>query len=296
MLDHRTETFLMVAKTLNYTKAAKELFITQPAVTQHIKFLEREYGIKLFNYSNRELSLTESGDLLLKYIQESKAGDKIMGQRLKEIEGKEIKINFGATLTIGEFTLAPILKDFFYKFRKHKINIQIHNTEYILNSLNKGEMEFALIEGLFNKSEYNTKLIKEEEFILVVNPEHRLASKKKVELKNIVNERIIIRELGSGSREILERGLYDKNYSLDDFNDFIEIGNVALMKRLVIDNIGISFMYEDAAKKEIEEGVLKRVDIRDFKLLREFNFVTINKPSIIKQTDRFYDFFKENIK
>ena len=239
--------------------------------------------------------MTSAGDLFLKYIQESKAADKIIEQRLIEIEEGKTKINFGATLTIGEFTLAPILKDFFNKFENHKINIQIHNTEHILKSLNKGEIEFALIEGLFNKSEYKTRLLKEEEFVLVVNPDHRLRSKKRVNLMDILNERIIIREQGSGSREILVRGLYDKNSSLDDFKDIIEIGNVALMKRLVIDNIGISFMYKDAAKKEIEEGLLDQVDILDFKLFREFNFVTINKPSIVDQSHIFYKFFEKHI-
>lgn len=295
MLDKRAETFLIAAKTLNYTKAAKELFITQPAVSQHIQFLEREYGVKLFTYANRDLVLTKAGEVLFRYIQELKAGDRIIEQRLKEIEGEEIKINFSATLTIGEFTLAPLMKDFFNSFDKHKINLEIHNTEYILNSLNQGKIEFALIEGLFNKKEYNTSLLKEEDFILVVNPGHRLASKLKVDIKDILSERIIIREQGSGSREILERGLYDKNYSLTDFNEVVQIGNVALMKRMVIDDIGISFMYRDAAKKEIEDGTLEQVEIQNFELVREFNFVTMDKPSIINQTDKYYQFFKENM-
>jgi DNA-binding transcriptional LysR family regulator len=295
MLDARTETFLVVARTLNYTKAAKELFITQPAVTQHIQFLEREYGVKLFKYASRELSLTQAGEIFLKYIQESKAEDKIIGQRLAGIKGGKMKMNFAATLTIGEFTLAPIFKDFYNKFDNYKINIQINNTEQIIKRLDNGELQFAFIEGLFNKNNYNTKLLKEEDFILVVNPEHSLAKKKHIVLKDIVDEKIIVRELGSGSREILERGLYDKNYSLEDFADIVEIGNVALMKRLVIDNIGISFMYYDAARIEIQEGRLSLVELEDFKLLREFNFVTINKPSIIEQTDRFFEFFKANI-
>lgn len=295
MLDVRTETFLVLAKTLNYTNAAKELFITQPAVTQHIQFLEGEYGVKLFDYSNRQLSLTNSGNLFLKYIQETKASNMIIKRRLLELEGGEATINFSATLTIGEFTLAPIIKDLFNDFNNYKINFEIHNTEHILKSLNEGDIEFALIEGLFNKNDYCTKLLKEEEFVLVVSPHNKLGTRKNLKLFDILNERIIVREKGSGSREILERGLYDKNCSLDDFIGLVEIGNVGLMKRLVMDNVGISFMYRDAAKKEIEEGALKQVDIKDFKLLREFNFVTIDKPSIIEYTNNFYKFLKENI-
>lgn len=296
MLDARTETFLVLSRTLNYTKAAKELFITQPAVTQHIQFLEKTYGVRLFNYASRELSLTSAGKMFLKYIQESKATDKLIESRLKEVEGESRIINFGATRTIGEFTIAPILKEFFTTFMEHKINIQIQNTEQILNNLDKGELEFALIEGLFEKSDYNTKILKEEEFILVINSNHRLRNKRKVKIEDLLSERIIVRELGSGSREILQRGLYDKNIFLDNFKDIIQIGNVGLMKKLVMDGIGISFMYEDAAIKEIEEGRLIKVEIIDFKLLREFNFVTINKPSIINHADIFYKFFKEKLK
>lgn len=295
MLDAKAETFLVLARTKNYTRAAKELFITQPAVTQHIQFLEKEYKVKLFTYKNRQLALTKEGSLLLKHIKETKAGDEIIKRKLLAYKNKEKTLKFSATLTIGEFTLAPIVKDFFNEFKDYKINLETHNTEYILASLNKAEIDFALIEGLFNKKDYYSKILKEEDFILVVNKDHPLGKKHKLILNDILGEKLIIREQGSGSREILERGLYDKNYLLKDFREVLEVGNVALMKTLVKENLGISFMYRDAARRELEEGHLKEVKIEDFNLVREFNFVTLDKESIIEDTKVFYMYLKKTL-
>lgn len=296
MLDIRVESFLSVCKNKSYTKASEELCITQPAVTQHIQFLEKQYDCKLFEYSNRELKLTKAGELFYKYAENTKANEEIITRKLQEIKNENKKLEFAATLTIGEFTLAQVLGDFIKAFKEYDVTMYVDNTEMVLNMLHQGKISFALVEGLFNKADYEAKLYKNASFILVAPVTHPLASKKVVLLEELKNETLIVREKGSGSREVLERGLFDKNYTLDNFKNIIEIGNVNVIKTMIKSGIGISFMYKDAAQEEIEKKQLTEIKILDFVIEREFNFIYLKNHIEEAELSMFFSFFKHNIK
>jgi DNA-binding transcriptional LysR family regulator len=293
MLDLRVETFLCVWKNRSYSRASEELCITQPAVTQHIQYLERHYNSKFFEYSNRELKLTKAGELFYKYAISAKVAEKAITDKLREINEKSKKLSFAATLTIGEFTLAPILADFIKTFSGYDVTMYVDNTETVLEMLERGEITFALVEGLFNKGDYETRLLKTASFILIAPVHHRLATKESISLEDLKGETIILREKGSGSREILERGLFDKNYTLEHFGNIIEIGNVNVIKNMVKNGIGLSFMYKDAAIREIQEGFLREVVISDFVLEREFNFIHLKNDIVQDEVDMFFSFFHD---
>ncbi len=295
MLDARVDSFLSVYKNMSYTKAAEELCITQPAVTQHIKLMEKKYGCRFFDYTSRELKLTKAGELFYKYVQNAKANEKYVEQKLKEISKKSKVLRFAATLTIGEFTLAPILDDFMKTFGEYDITMYIDNTEAVLKMLQNGEISFALVEGLFNKADYETRLYKMADFVLTAPVSHKLNTGKTVLLEDLKDATVIVREKGSGSREVLERGLFDKNYTLDNFKNIIEIGNVNVIKHMVESGVGISFMYKDALIKEIREGKLAEIKISDFEIKREFNFICMKNELMKDEMDMFFSFFKSRL-
>lgn len=295
MLDVRVDTFLSVYKHKSFTKAASELCITQPAVTQHIKALETRFSSKLFEYSNRELKITKAGELFYKYALDAKLGEKIVNDKISNLDKKSKAIKFAATLTIGEFTMAPLLGDLVKEFSAYDITMLVDNTEKVLNMLQQGDISFALVEGFFNKANYQSRLLKNSNFIPIASKDHPLVCKKLVEVKDILVETIIVREKGSGSREILERNLYDKGYTLNDFNSVIEIGNVNVIKEMAKSNLGLSFMYKDAALKEIENGELGEVKIKDFVIQREFNFLYIENEILKGEIDMFYHYVKSKI-
>jgi len=294
-MDLRIESFLAVWKKKSYTKASEELNITQPAVTQHIKSLEREFGCKLFEYLNRELRLTKGGELFYKYSQNAKANEKVIRQKIGELNKENKKLKFAATLTIGEYTLAPILSDFIKTFDKYDIAMYVDNTKTVLKMLENGDISFALVEGLFNKTDYETRLYKKANFILTAPRIHPLTTKKNVVLDDLRNETIIVREKGSGSREVLERGLFDRNYTLESFKNTMEIGNVNLIKEMVKSGMGLSFMYKDAAQEDIRSGQLAEVRVWDFEIEREFNFIHLKNHIDQDEIDKVFSFFKDNL-
>lgn len=286
--------FLTLWKHKSYTKAAEELCLTQPAVTQHIKALERQYGLKLLQYINKELRLTRAGEIFYQYAQNSRINEQVLARKLKEEAGEGKALAFAATLTIGEFTLAPILGDFIKQFAQYDITMYVYNTERVLKMLAEGKISFALVEGLFNKADYSTRLYKRAPFTLIAPLNHPMKNQA-VFLEDLKNETIIIREKGSGSRAILERGLYDKNYTLDNFQKVVEIGNVNVIKNLVKSGTGLSFMYRDAALEEINRGEVAEIHLKDFVIEREFNFITLKNPLMEQEAEPYYLFFMERL-
>lgn len=288
MLDHRHETFLELCKVLSYTKAAQVLHLTQPAVSQQIKALEAYYGHSLFEYKNKKLSLTDQGQQLHKFTSAISTDIKFMTQLLHRKDVESSSLNFGTTLSIGEFVMPPILEKLIYTKPNTQINMIVENTQHLLQKLEEGIIQFAFIEGIFNKTGYHTKLFSLEKFTAVCSPGSMLANKT-VGFDDILSNRLILREKGSGTREILELQLQKQNLAIDSFSAITEIGSIALIKRLVENGYGISFMYEVAANKEIAEGKLCRVNVTGIKDLREFNFVFI-KDSY--HTDEFLYWFE----
>lgn len=295
LLDIRFESFLKICELKSYTKAAKELNLTQPAVSQHIKSLENEYKNKFLIYKGKDLVLTNAGKVLLNHAKKMKINEKFFAEKMMLANSDIKSIKFGATLTIGEFTLETILGDMFKEFNNYDFMIYVENTKKILSMLESGELHFALVEGLFDKSKYSSKILKNERFILTISKNHSFACRKNIKIEDLLFETLIVREKGSGSREILERALYDKNLGLDSFKKKIEIGNVNLIKNLINLDIGISFMYRDAAKKDIEAGNLIEVEIEDFVIKKEFNFVYIENEVYEKELSFFHKFFKNNM-
>jgi len=293
MLDSRMQTFLAVCRHLSYTRAARELYITQPAVTQHIRFLETHFGCRLFVYEHRKLRLTPEGELLYRYGRDARATGELVRQQMAALSGGKPELRLGATLTIGEFTLAPVLSPFMEAFSSHSITLYVDNTREMLSMLESGTIHFALVEGLFNREHYHSRLLKMAEFVLVVPSGHRLSSLPGVRLEDLREEQLIIREPGSGSREVLQQALYDRNLTLEFFPRRLEIGNVSLIKHLVRCGSGISFMYQDALAGPVTTPGLSIVPVEGFGILREFNFVHLDTAMATEFCDPFYHFFRE---
>lgn len=272
MLDNRLQTFLTLCETCNYTKTAEKLNMTQPAVSQHIQFLEHYYQVVLISGKGKNFALTEEGKALQQYVKTLKAHSERISPLLHCIKNQVKPLNFGATLTIGEYTIPPILYHLFKEDPEINISMFVENTHILLKMLWEGKIDFALLEGDFNQDQFDFKRISNEKFIGVCSPENTMASKI-VDLEELLEQNLILREVGSGTRNILEQALHNQNLSIKDFRRKIEIGNMNAIKELCHQNMGITFMYQEAIKKELSQGYLKAISIRNFNICHPFNFV-----------------------
>lgn len=287
MLDFRMETFLAVCQCMNFTRASEKLNITQPAVSQHIRFLEKHYNTKLFRYEGKKLCLTGAGEIL-RNASLTMMHDEIslQSEMMKSEEAEEVR--FGATRTVGDVLMGNILEKYLRRYPDADIHMIVDNTQGLLKRLDDGEIDFALVEGFFKKNEYDFRKFSDENFIAVCKPGYRF-KKTPDKIENIFQERLLIREEGSGTREVLERWLDSHNLSAEDFDKVMEVGSLHTIKELTKAGCGITFLYEAAVREELRTGTLARIPLKDFKVSHEFTFIW-RRGSIY--ADRYREVFR----
>ncbi len=291
MIDFRHETFLALCAIGSYTKTAKYLHLSQPAVTQHIQHLEEQYGCQLVRYESKKLTLTPEGEELRQLLTRIAAdGQRFRRTLANQGRGRE-DVFFGATLTIGEYLMPGIICVMLKDNPRLNVHMEVGNSQVLLAKLRRGELDFALIEGIIDKSKYHSRLFSLEPFVPVCSPNSPLAFGP-VSFEELLQYPLILREKGSGTREILENILKQYNYSPASFQNIIEIGNMAAIKQLVASDIGISFMYEIAARKEIQQGELAVIHIAGFSATRQFNFVFLPDSAYAHRYLEFYELMK----
>ena len=270
MFDDRIHTFLTLYEEMNYHQTARKRNMTQPGVTQHIQYLEKLYGVKFFRYEGRNLYKTREAERFKKHLDSMMAEEAAMKEEFKRRQG--IRLRIGATKTIGEFVLPPII-DRFLKDPSHSLDFAIDNTRELLKLLEDGKLDFAVVEGVFDKQRYAWRLFKKERFTGICSINHPFAGKT-VPLEEIFGETLLVRELGSGTRKLLEQAMDSRGYSLSSFHRTISLGNFSVLMDLLLRENAITFAYETIARQRPELTVFS---VKDVDIQGEFNFIYCNQ-------------------
>lgn len=281
MLDYRIFTFLTLCDKMNYRKTAQAMNITQPGVTQHIQHLENHYGVKLFTYDGKRLKMTPQAELLKKHVSEVLAGERDLRQKFSGAE--KLHLEVGATKTIGEYVLPAVLHAFLQK-PGHSINFVIDNTEKLLSMLENAELDFAVIEGIFDKTRYGHQLYKKEDYVGICAQNHSFAGRR-VTLTEVFKETLVIRERGSGTRRLLEQAICDKGFSLDCFSRCLSISNFSVIMDVVAKEGAITFAYAPVAAQRTDLSVF---EVEDMQITGEFNFVYCNERTAAEKIRQFW--------
>ncbi|MGD1820699.1 MAG: LysR family transcriptional regulator [Pleomorphochaeta sp.] len=272
MLDYKINTFLTLCKTMNYRITAERLNMSQPSVTQHIHLLEDYYQTKLFIYDKKQLYKTDAAILLEKQLSIILNNEEELEKKLKQANLKSIRI--GATKTIGNYVINDQIKRLIKN--NYSVTFIIDNTKNLLQKVDNNELDIVLIEGVFDKTEYDYKLYRKENFIGFCSLEHPFANKK-INFEELFDQNLIIREEGSGTRFIFEQELLKKNYSINSFNSVNCISAFEIIKDLIKDNLGITFAYKSIMK---DSDDIASFELINNKIVREFNFVCLKSTNI----------------
>ena len=284
MLDFRIQTFLSVCRHMNFTSAAEELHITQPAVSQHIRFLEDHYGEKLFERDGKKIRLTPAGKILMSAMTVISDDESSIISRMKSSAKKRKFIKIGVTLTIGEYVIAEPLSRYINSHPDTDIQIRFGNTSELSKLLENGTLDIAVVEGNFDADTFESHIYKSEEYIPVCSSSHKFTNKINI-LTDLLGERLIVRERGSGTRDILEKSLEARNVGISDFSSVTEAENIHLIVDLVKKDCGITFLYKAAVNSEIEKGNLTEIKLDDFSIQHNFTFIW-NRGSVFSQEYR----------
>lgn len=289
MLDYRIETFLTLCRERNYSKTAKELNITQPAVTQHIQYLERLYNVKLFVYENKTLALTKQGKILEQNAKGLCASNRKITELIQQSLTTRKHLIFGATYSIAEYSLKPVLAKLLREHPEFRMTMFVGTSDELLKKIETNEIDCAFIEGKFPKEEYDHCLLSVERCIGISG---RKLNSQDVASGDLINETIICREPEASSRKILDQILEDNHLTIQSFYNSLEIQNNNIIIDYVKQNLGITFLYESVVSKELEEGTLFEIPWNR-EVYQEFNFVILKNHMFCDDYYRFYWYAKE---
>lgn len=281
--DFRVKTFLTVCKTLNYTRAAEELALTQPAVSQHITYLEREYGAKLFAYHKKKLELTRAGRVLRDALATMAHDDALLHERIAEVaHGAAVQLRIGMTLTAGEYVVAAPLVRYLAAHPEIRATVRSGGTQQLLALLAQGAIDCAFVEGLFDKSAFAGDTFRTEQLVCICAAGHVFA-REPASVHDLLGERLILREEGSGSRDVLAHALAKHNLSPAAFADTCVVESLDIIKIFVAGDLGISFVYESAVQREVQEGSLRVIPLSGEPITHDIAFVRL--PGSIFEND-----------
>ena len=271
MLDYRTHTFLTVCRTGSLTQAAAELHVTQPAVSQHIRQLERHYGCRLFTKTGRGVAPTAAGELLRRELGAMESDEGRLHAELdalKDEKDARPPLRLGCTRTVGDFVAPRILADHLRRHPNEQLRMRVGNTAELVGLLDGGEIDLALVEGSFDRASFESETFSREPFVAVAAAGARPAS-----VTDLLRMRLVLREPGSGTREILERHLAARDLAVGDFAGVIELASIPAIKACVAAGAGVSFLYRVAVADELGSGTLADVTPADFAMEHDFSLI-----------------------
>ena len=256
------ETFCRVADLKSFSKAADDLFLTQPTVSGHILSLEQSLSLRLFDRTSRKVRLTKAGEVFLKYASKILSFRKDLLNALSEFsQGIKGELSLGASTIPGEYLLPKLMGDFKREHLHFIISLKIADTTEIVQYVLQDNVEFGIIGAKLNHPSLHYEKYEEDEIIVVAPSDHPLTRKKKVNLEELLKVPWIIREEGSGTQMAIEKALRKKGKSLKQFNVVMEMGSTSSVKEGVKAKLGLAFISRRAAEEELNRGFLSRIDV-----------------------------------
>lgn len=287
MLDYRTHTFLEVYRQRSFTRAAESLLITQPAASQHVRQMEAHYGCTLFVKTGRGIEPTAAADLLYQRLLTMENDEARLavetGTLTAEPSGaREAPLRFGCTRTIADYTAPRLMAAHLSRHPQAEVTLLAGNTRELVCALEEGTIDFALVEGFFDRQRFDFETLTCERYIAVAAPKGQEGrtfdgqqqagetGREATSVRGLLGERLILREAGSGTREILEKHLAARDLAVTDFAGIVEVESIPTIKACVRGGAGITFLYRVAVEEELARGALVDITPADFTIEHDF--------------------------
>jgi len=275
MQDIRLRSLLAVIRTASFSAAADLVHVTQPAVSQHIRSLEIEFGTVLLNRSGRHTTPTRTGELLFSYAERIEAAYRSMSRDLENATGATRTYDIGATLTIAEYLLPPLLGAYRKASPQVRVRMSVQNTEETIGRLLANHVVLALVEGPFEPGRLSTVRFSSDELVVACAPGHQICRQTEtggVPAEELLKADLILREPGSGTRTVFERYLLQQGIDPRELKPYMEIGSINAIKSLVMSELGVTVIASSAIARELAEGTLVTVPLADGPITRDLTF------------------------
>ena len=295
MADRRLRVFHAVAKHLSFTKAAEALFMTQPAVTFQVKQLEEHFNARLFDRTQGRITLTPAGALAYEYAERILALDNELDARLREFSGEEAgPLLIGASTTIAEFLLPRVLGEFKAAHPAVVPRLVVANSDAVQDRVAERSLDLGFIEGHSHMASLATDPCGEDELQVVCPRGHPFAARRNVVVSELPEHAYIGREVGSGTREVIDKYLHDSGLSHDSLQLVMEASSPEALKGLVATGLGFAIMSRATVTMEVRLGALVAIPLSP-PLLRQLSVVYPRERIHSRAMSSFLQFAKERL-
>lgn len=292
--NFRIRVFRAVAHHLNFSRAAEELLLTQPAVTQQVKALEDEFGVPLFERGGGHIALSAGGKALLLYADKMKDLSDEAAEAVANAFGHQAgELALGASQTISQYLLPNFIAGFRRINPKVKITARSGNSDMILEALLARKIDMALIEGPEQRKDIHIEPFMEDHMVLAVPAAHEWADTE-ITLDQLKEQPLLVREFGSGSRRVVEQALASAGLKIKDLIIIMELDSTEGLLNAVEAGLGVTFVSRWAARNQLSLGTLKLARVRELKLARRFSMAYPAGPEPIGNVGAFRDFLRSS--
>ena len=292
MVDVKLNTLLKVYEMGSYTRAAEKLSLTQPAVSKHIRQLERELGVSIFDRTGPKLRLTPEGKLIVRYAERVIALSDGLRRALADRNRAVDRLRVGVTHTSESSIVAEVLARYTEENVNTRITLRTDALASLHEMLKSYQIDIAIVEGDVSDPAIRTIRLDTDNLAVAVSNEHPLASRPSVTIDELRRERLILRLPSSGTRTLFDANLESRGMSPDDFNVILEVDNIATIKDLVRRNYGVSVLARSACMDELRKGKIRMLPIEDLTMVRQINLLyhhTFEHAEVLQDIVRIYN-------
>ncbi|PYO54814.1 MAG: LysR family transcriptional regulator [Candidatus Rokuibacteriota bacterium] len=290
------EIFVKVAEFGSFSKAAEALYLTQPTVSEHIRTLEDEVGVRLLDRLGRGAAITRAGQLLLSYAQRMLALSREARQAMDGFQGRMSgELLIGASTIPGEYVLPAMIGRFKEKYPDISITLLIGDTQTAVDWVAEGRAELGVVGARLSHRGVEYKELMPDEVVVVVPGPHPWHGRKQIALEELRSEPLLIRERGSGTRAALEAALAEAGMDLGSFRIVGQMGSTQAIKQAVKAGVGVSLVSKRAVEEECKSGLLWCLRVKDLKVTRSFHLATHKERSRSPLAEAFRLFLEAEV-
>lgn len=291
-MDQQLYVFITVVEKENFSRAAEELHMTQPAVSQYIQTLERTMGTKLLERNNKYVRLNKAGEIVYHHAKEILGLQTKMRGLIDDLLNKESgSISIGASYTFGEYVLPHLIAEMHAKYPLIDPSIIIGNSTEIAELVGKHQLDIGIIEGDLQDKYVTIEPLATDSMYIIASSNHKLANvEEEIKLSQLEEETWIVREDGSGTRTAAEKMF--QSFGITPRKK-LEFGSTQLIKESVEQGLGITLLSDLTVRKEYSIGTLKRLNIKGLPITRQFSTV-LQSPFQTKALQLFLQTLKES--
>jgi DNA-binding transcriptional LysR family regulator len=292
---HRLEVFCKVYETKSFSRGGKACLLSQPTVSEHIRYLEAFLDVQLFDRLGRQVVPTRAGDILYDYAR------RILNLRREAIRTLELyrgkmsgDLELGGSTIPGQYILPSLIGKFKQTFTDIRIKLVIADTMNITNMVLEGSLELGVVGARIKNSKLEFDRLFDDELVLAISPNHQWAARSSISLDELASAPFIMREQGSGTRMMMLQILEQADFDPQRLNVVAEMGSTDAIRQAVKAEVGVSIRSRRAVADDLDFRILRQIPIKDISFTRHFYLVTHKRRSRSPLGEAFVDFLVEN--